>query len=105
MKGYSGSVICSMGQESMYQKRSAKCPKWSPGYPAINELRGETQFRVHLRVPVLFGDPIETSKHDGQDDTGVLLYQTHDVLIVPVIQGSLSHLPWRRKGRPFLKLQ
>ncbi len=41
---------------------------------------------------MLFGDPVETGKHDRQDDTRVLLNQTHDVLIVPVVQGSFCHL-------------
>lgn len=39
----------------------------------------------HSRVPVLFGDPVQAGEHDGQDDTGVLLDQTHDVLVVPVV--------------------
>lgn len=41
---------------------------------------------------MLFGDPVETSEHDRQDDARVFLNQTHDVLIVPVVQGSLCHL-------------
>ena len=44
------------------------------------------------RVPVFFGDPVEAGEHDGQDDAGVLLDQTHDVLVVPVVESPLSHL-------------
>lgn len=47
---------------------------------------------------MLFGDPVEAGKHDGQDDAGVLLDQTHDVLVVPVVQSSLCNLgPNRQK--------
>lgn len=49
----------------------------------------------HSRVPVLFGDPVQAGEHDGQDDAGVLLDQTHYVLVVPVVQSSLCHLGWR----------
>jgi len=43
-------------------------------------------------VPVFFRDPVESGKHDGQDDGRVLFNQTHDVLIVPVVQSPLGHL-------------
>ncbi len=42
---------------------------------------------------MLFGDPVEAGEHDGQDDAGVLLDQTHDVLVVPVVESSLCNLP------------
>ena len=51
---------------------------------------------LYSRVPVLFGDPVEAGEHDGQDDAGVLLDQTHDVLVVPVVQSSFCNL---RHGR------
>lgn len=54
---------------------------------------------VDSRVPVLFGDPVEAGEHDGQDDAGVLLDQTHDVLVVPVVQGPLRHLPGTETNR------
>lgn len=46
----------------------------------------------HSRVPVLFGDPVQAGEHDGQDDAGVLLDQTHNVLVVPVVESSLCNL-------------
>lgn len=46
---------------------------------------------------MLFGDPVEAGKHDGQDDAGVLFNQTHDVLVVPVVKSSLCNLG--RDGR------
>lgn len=52
----------------------------------------------HSRVPVLFGDPVEAGKHDGQDDAGVLLDQAHDVLVVPVVQSSLCNLGNKQTG-------
>lgn len=47
---------------------------------------------MRSRVPVLFRDPIQAGEHDGQDDVGVLLDKTHDVLVIPVVQRSLRHL-------------
>ena len=47
---------------------------------------------------MLFGDPVEAGEHDGQDDAGVLLDQTHDVLVVPVVQSSLGHLRRHRQA-------
>jgi len=43
-------------------------------------------------VPVFLGDPIKCRKHDCQDNSRVLFNQTHNVLIVPVVQSTLSHL-------------
>ena len=54
-------------------------------------------FKRYSRVPVLFGDPVEAGEHDGQDDAGVLLDQTHDVLVVPVVESSLCNLPPKHK--------
>ena len=53
--------------------------------------------RHNCLVPVLLGDPIESRKHDRQDNGRVLLYQTHDVLVVPVIQSPLSHLQHKQR--------
>ncbi len=44
------------------------------------------------RVPVFFGDPVQTCEHYRKNHIRVLLNQTHDVLIIPVVQSSLSHL-------------
>ncbi|TNN59376.1 hypothetical protein EYF80_030391 [Liparis tanakae] len=60
---------------------------------------------LHSRVPVLFGDPVEAGEHDGQDDAGVLLDQTHDVLVVPVVQRSLRHLERAQTREPQGKQQ
>lgn len=46
---------------------------------------------------MLFGDPVEAGEHDGQDDAGVLLDQTHDVFIVPVVKSSLCNLGQDRR--------
>ena len=61
-------------------------------------------------VPVLFADPkdkkivkakklhrnlllpVEGWEHDGHDDLVVLLYEGHDVLIVPEVESPLSNL-------------
>ena len=64
------------------------------------------QFTIHLHerfkhiideghdglVPVLFGDFIECREHDGKDHTRVLLYQLYHVVVVPVVEGTLSNL-------------
>lgn len=48
--------------------------------------------RFDSRVPVFFGDPVQTCEHYRKNHIRVLLNQTHDVLIIPVVQSSLSHL-------------
>ena len=45
-----------------------------------------------LLVPVALGVLVEGRKHDGEDLGSVVTDQTHDVLVVPVIQSSLCHL-------------
>ena len=39
------------------------------------------------------GVAVKCWEHDGQDFGSVVTDQTHDVLIVPVIQSPLRHLP------------
>lgn len=56
--------------------------------------RGRTE---NSRIPMLFRNPIETGKHDGKDDVGVFFYQTHDVFIIPIIEGPFCHLPEKKK--------
>lgn len=43
-------------------------------------------------VPVVFTVPVEGWEHDGKDGGRVVTDQTHNVLIVPVVEGSLRHL-------------
>lgn len=43
-------------------------------------------------VPMGLGVAVECREHDGQDPGSVVADQTHDVLIVPVVQSSLGHL-------------
>ena len=38
------------------------------------------------------GVPVERRKHNGKNFANVLADQVQDVLIVPIIQGALSHL-------------
>lgn len=45
-----------------------------------------------ILVPVAFGVPVERRKHDGEDTGSIVTDQAHDVLIVPVVQGTLCHL-------------
>ena len=45
-----------------------------------------------LLVPVALGVLVEGGEHDGEDLSGVVADQTHDVLVIPVIQSSLCHL-------------
>lgn len=44
-----------------------------------------------LLVPVLLS-LIQGWEHDGQNGANIVTDQTKDVLIIPVVQGSLSHL-------------
>ncbi len=39
---------------------------------------------------------VQGGEHDGQNGGGVVAYQRHDVLIVPVVEGSFGHLKMRR---------
>ena len=52
----------------------------------------DTSRAPHLRVPVLFRDPVQTAEHDGQDLVDVLLDQAQDVLVVPEVERPLGHL-------------
>jgi len=51
----------------------------------------------YLRVPVLFGDPVQATKHDGKDLVNVFLDEAENVLVIPEVQRSLRDLP-RQKG-------
>lgn len=50
-----------------------------------------------LLVPVALGVPVERRKHDGEHTGSVVTDEAHDVLVVPVVEGSLCHLA-RRNG-------
>ena len=41
--------------------------------------------RNYWLIPVFFGDAVECWEHDVEDDIGVLLYEAHNVFIVPVV--------------------
>ena len=41
---------------------------------------------------MLLGDAIQGREHDGHDHLVVLLYQRHDILVIPEVESSLSHL-------------
>lgn len=58
-ESYNGGVI--VPQDSCQCIRSALLMNLN----ALIWLQGETQFWVHLRVPVLFGDFVEAGEHDG----------------------------------------
>lgn len=45
-----------------------------------------------LLVPVGLGVAVQGWEHDGQNLGCVVTDQTHDVLIIPVVQRSLRHL-------------
>lgn len=45
-----------------------------------------------ILVPVALGVLVESRKHDGEDLSGIVADQAHDVLVVPVIQRSFSNL-------------
>lgn len=45
-----------------------------------------------LLVPVGFRVAIQSREHDGQNLRCIVADQTHDVLIVPIVQSSLCHL-------------
>lgn len=36
---------------------------------------------------------VQRLEHDGQDLIGIVVDQVHNILVIPVIQGSLSNLP------------
>merc|ERR1719219_566075 len=43
-------------------------------------------------VPMFFAYSVEGWEHDGHDDLVVLLYEGHDILIIPEVESSLGHL-------------
>lgn len=47
---------------------------------------------MYSRVPVFFGDFVQTAKHDRQNLVNVLLNQTENILVVPEVQGPLRDL-------------
>ena len=49
-------------------------------------------YSVCVLVPVALGVLVERGEHDGEDLGRVVADQTHDVLVVPVVQSPLSHL-------------
>ena len=51
--------------------------------------------KLHLLVPVLLGDAVETVKHDRKDDVRIFFNQTNNVLIVPEVKCTLSDLKTR----------
>ena len=61
---------------------------------------GRFRTRVHvelnnsrlLLVPVGFRVAVQSREHNGQNLCCVVADQTHDVLVVPVVQSSLCHL-------------
>lgn len=48
-----------------------------------------------LLVPMALGIPVECREHDGEDSGSIITDEAHDVLIVPVIEGTLCHLVGR----------
>ena len=50
-----------------------------------------------ILVPVALGVLVESREHDGEDLGGVVTDQTHDVLVVPVVQRPLCHLEHPKK--------
>lgn len=46
----------------------------------------------NLLVPMAFGVLIKSRKHDGKNFGSVVTYQTHDILVVPIIQCSFRNL-------------
>lgn len=76
------------------------------------------QFTVHLHegfkyiidkgydrlVPVLFRYLVQCRKHDWQNNARILLYQTDDVIVVPIVQRPFRHLKnnwnfWRQSWK------
>lgn len=47
---------------------------------------------------MLFGDSVQTSKHDGKDLVDVLLDEAENVLVVPEIQSSFCHLGQEKRS-------
>ena len=46
---------------------------------------------------MLFGDAIQRWEHDGHDNLIVLLYERHNVLVIPEIQSPLCNLKKQNK--------
>ena len=51
----------------------------------------------YIRVPVLLGDSVEATEHDGEDPVYVLFDEAEDVLVIPEVKRSLCYLTdgWR----------
>lgn len=47
---------------------------------------------------MLFGDSVQTSKHDGKDLVDVLLDEAENVLVVPEVQSSFCHLGQEKRS-------
>lgn len=45
-----------------------------------------------LLVPVVFWMSVQGRKHDGHNDCSIVTHQAHHILIIPVIQSTLSNL-------------
>lgn len=58
----------------------------------LEKREGGRKKTENLRIPMFFGNPIKTGKHDGKDDIRVFFYQTHDVFIIPIIECPFCHL-------------
>ena len=56
-----------------------------------SDTENESCRRMSLLVPVVLG-LIQGWKHERQGATNIVADQTEDVLIIPVVQGPLSHL-------------
>ena len=55
----------------------------------------------YLRIPVLFGDSVQATKHDGKDFVNVLLDEAENVLVIPEVQCSLCYLRGQRQKITF----
>lgn len=51
-----------------------------------------TQHKVHLLIPVFFGDFVQTTKHDWQNFINILLNQTKNIFIIPEVQCPFCNL-------------
>lgn len=48
--------------------------------------------RLHVLVPVLFGDFVQAAEHDGKDLIDVLFDEAEDVLVIPKVQRTFCYL-------------
>lgn len=46
----------------------------------------------YSRIPVLFGDSVQATEHNGKDLVDILLDEAENVLVVPEVQCSLCDL-------------